>query len=203
MNQLSLLNITQKPNVEELSRYQDLENLVKTVFMDEHVSDLELKVLGDIDALLVAEFYVAQESLNKMDQNSPMYAAAKELVTHLYRCRMLIDKAHDKAKVYNDLSHFEKERLKAAEMAKSSVQKETLSLSNIGEKGMALMMGLMTPEQRIQAEQSFAKKQVRALSVAEREAIEQRVMAAIQSIRAGQTNAMQLNRILDLGRERA
>lgn len=202
MNQLSGFNITHNPNAKELSRYQDLENLVKTVFMDNHVSDLELKVLSGIDELLVVEFYVAQDCLSKMDSSSPMYAAAKELVTHLYRCRILIDKAHEKAKIYNDLSHSDKERLQAAEMAKSSVQKQTISLSNIGENGVALVMGLMSPEQRMQAEKSFAQKQVRTLSVDEREVIERRIMDAMHSIHAGKTNSAQLNRILDLGRER-
>lgn len=185
------------PRVAGLARYQDLDSLVTQFFSDGKITDAELKTLDRIDDILTDEFQVAQDYLSKMDPNAPLYDAAKELVNYLYRCRNLIDAAHDKAKVYNQLDEAEKRR-----MEERAEKKETLNLSHIGSAGIALVLGLMRPEQRLQAEESFSKRAVRVIAPAERAQIEQRLLQAMQALRTPQADVHKMNQILALGVER-
>lgn len=186
------------PRVPGLARYQDLDSLVTRFFSDGKISTEELNVLNRIDDTLTAEFRVAQDYLSQMDSNSPMYGAAKELVNYLYRCRNLIDAAHDKAKIYNELGQDEKQRMTQREQ-----QKETLDLSHIGRAGVALVLGLMRPDQRLKAEESFSRRAVREINPDERAAIEQRLVQAMQQMRTPQVDIHQMNYILGLGMERS
>ena len=75
-------------------------------------------------------------------------------------------------------------------------------MTNVGVAGTMLMLSLITPAQRMQAEESFSRKEVQKLSPEERQEIELRLVRAMQAMREGQINTAQLNQILNLGRER-
>ncbi|MBR4926836.1 MAG: hypothetical protein IKY98_00765 [Alphaproteobacteria bacterium] len=195
------------PRVRTLARYEDLDGLINKFFSDGSITDAELNALSKIDSILTTEFRVAQDYLSKMDEKSPLYRVGKDLVAYMYRCRTLIDKAHAKAKICNSIED-EEERyrvVKAAQVQeerKEQEKKEVLTLTNVGTAGVMLMLSLITPAQRMQAEQSFSQKEVQKLSPKERQEIELRLIRAMQAMREGQINTAQLNQILDLGRSR-
>lgn len=195
------------PRVRTLARYEDLDGLVNKFFSDGIITDIELSTLSKIDSILTTEFRVAQDYLAKMDEKSPLYKVGKDLVAYMYRCRTLIDKAHAKAKVCNSIED-EEERCRVVRVAQiqeerqEQERKEVLTLTNVGVAGTMLMLSLITPAQRMQAEESFSRKEVQKLSPEERQEIELRLVQAMQAMREGQINTTQLNRILNLGRER-
>lgn len=196
MDDASILRDLEDPIVPGLARYQDLDEFISKVFLDGIVSDSELQTLERIDEILDSEYMVAQDLIAKMNPKSPMYGVAREMIQHLYRCRNLIDNAADKAKIYNELGDDEKERLERRER-----EKDDLTVKVGSEAGMALLKSLMTPQQRIQAEQSFANKAVRALSAAEHEAIANRLNRVMGAMKETHLNAFQMNKMLCLGRE--
>lgn len=192
-----LIDDIKNPKVSGISKFRDLDAMVKDYFSDGIITDKELMTLDRIDALLTNEFRVAQEHIAKMDKKSPSYGAAQELLNYMYRCRNLIDAAHNKAKVYNELDDGQKKQL-----ATHQEEKTQLDLSGIGKKGVLLMLSLMTPAQRMAAERSFSTKNLHEISPAERIEIEMRIMQAIHAIRSKNTDAHYLNHILQLGHER-
>lgn len=190
-----LLHQIENPRVQGLARYQDLDAFVSKVFSDGFVSSMELTVLKQIDDVLDSEYQVAQGIISKMEPSSPMYMVAKEMLNYLYRCRNLMDAAADKAKIYNELQEAERRLMEIRER-----QKETLDLKLCSD-GLALMQDLMTPQKRMQAEQSFSAKAMRALDPAEKEAISERLFHVMQTMRETHLNAFQMNKMLCLGRE--
>lgn len=189
-----LLDEIRNPKVSVVSKFHDLDALVKEFFSDGVISGVELGTLDRMDALLTKEFRVAQEYIGKMDKKSPMYESAKYLLEYMYRCRNLIDAAHNKAKVYNELTQDQKKRVDSRH-----VKKEKLDISGIDHDGMLLMMSLMTPENRMRAQQSFSKQEEEELSGRERSEITNRIIQAINFIHDKKMNARQLNQILQLG----
>ena len=87
-----LIDDIKNPKVSGISKFRDLDAMVKDYFSDGIITDKELMTLDRIDALLTNEFRVAQEHIAKMDKKSPSYGAAQELLNYMYRCRNLIDK---------------------------------------------------------------------------------------------------------------
>lgn len=195
------------PRVITLARYEDLDGLVHKFFADGSISDKELSDLSKIDSVLTTEFRVAQDYLAKMDEKSPLYKIGKDLVAYMYRCRTLIDKAHARAKICH-ATEDEAERRKILEVSqaqeerKEQERKEVLTLTNVGTTGMMLVLSLITPAQRMKAEESFSKKEVQKLSPKERQEIELRLLQAMQAMRDDQITTARLNQILNLGRMR-
>lgn len=184
------------PKVSYAAKYQDLDALVQRFFSDGEISDMELKTLGRLDALLTREFRVAQDYIGKMDKNSPMYSAAQELLTYMYRCRNLIDTAHDKAQLYHAMSD---DKQKTIEMPKSlKDEKEVLTIRHVGMGGMFLLKGLISEQQRMEAERSFSEREVAMMSEQEREAIKLNIVRAISAIHDKQADSRRLNHILGL-----
>lgn len=195
-NDEMILGDVRNPKVSYAAKYQDLDALVQRFFADGEISALELKTLGRLDSLLTREFRVAQDYIGKMDKKSPMYAAAQELLTYMYRCRNLIDSAHDKAQVYHAVNEDKHKTKTIAEPVKE--EKELLKIRHISRAGMLLMMSLMTEKQRMAAEQSFSEKEVAKLSPKEREEIRLNVVRAIAAIHDKQADSRRLNHILGL-----
>lgn len=195
MDDARILSELENPLVPGLARYQDLDEFISRVFLDGFVSQSELNTLNRIDEILDSEYMVAQDLISKMDSKSPMYAVAREMLHHLYRCRNLIDSAADKAKVYNELEKAEQELMERRER-----QKETLDIK-VSTGGLNLINSLMTPEQRIQAERSFAMKAMKTLNPVERETIAERLTRVMGAMKETKLNAFQMNKMLCLGRE--
>lgn len=189
------------PKVSYAAKYQDLDALVQQFFADSNISDMELNTLGKLDALLMREFRIAQDYIGKMDKNSPMYAAAQELLTHMYRCRNLIDAAHDKAKVYHAIGD-DKQKTSVVLPEPVKEEKEVLTIRNVSRGGMLLMASLNTEKQRMAAEQSFSEKEVAMMTPAEREEICLKVVRAIADIHENKADSRRLNHILGLGHTR-
>jgi hypothetical protein len=183
------------------AKYQDLDALVQQFFADSNIYDMELNTLGKLDALLTREFRIAQDYIGKMDKNSPMYAAAQELLTHMYRCRNLIDAAHDKAKVYHAIGD-DKQKTSVVLPEPVKEEKEVLTIRNVSRGGMLLMASLNTEKQRMAAEQSFSEKEVAMMTPAEREEICLKVVRAIADIHENKADSRRLNHILGLGHTR-
>ena len=196
-NDEMILGDVSNPKVSYAAKYQDLDALVQRFFADGEISALELKTLGRLDSLLTREFRVAQYYIGKMDKNSPMYAAAQELLTYMYRCRNLIDAAHDKAQVHHAVNE-DKHKPAVMSVKPEKEEKKTLPIRHISRAGMLLMMSLMTEKQRMAAEQSFSEKEVAKLSPKEREEIRLNVVRAIAAIHDKQGDARRLNHILGL-----
>ncbi len=195
-NDEMILGDVRNPKVSYAAKYQDLDALVQRFFADGEISALELKTLGRLDSLLTREFRVAQDYIGKMDKKSPMYAAAQELLTYMYRCRNLIDVAHDKAQVHHAVNEDKHKTKTISEPVKE--EKEPLKIRHISRAGTLLMMSLMTEKQRMAAEQSFSEKEVAKLSPKEREEIRLNVVRAIAAIHDKQGDARRLNHILGL-----
>lgn len=196
MDDARIINELENPLVPGLARYQDLDEFISKVFIDGFVSGDELKSLERIDEILDSEYMVAQNLISKMDPKSPMYAVAKDMIHYLYRCRNLIDNAADRAKIYNEMTEEEKELMERRER-----QKESLDIKVATAAGLDLIQSLMTPSQRIQAEQSFAAKAMKALSPAEHEAIAERLTRVMGAMRETKLNVFQMNKMLCLGRD--
>ena len=196
-NDETIIDDVRNPKVSYVAKYQDLDELVQRFFADGDISDMELHILGRLDVLLTRQFQVAQNYVSKMDKNSPMYAAAQELLTHMYRCRNLIDVAHSKARVYHAMDDDKK---KSDDFSKKTVkeEKKVLSIRNVGRAGTLLMMSLMTKQQRMAAEQSFSEKEVAMLSPKERDEIQLNIVRAITEIHDKKADARCLNHILGL-----
>lgn len=196
-NDEMMIDEVRDPKVSYVAKYQDLDEMVQRFFSDGEISDMELKTLDRLDSLLTRQFRVAQDYIGKMDKNSPMYAAAQELLTHMYRCRNLIDGAHDKARVYHAMG----DESKGAVATSHTLEKEdekVLSIRNISRAGTFLMMSLMTPQQRMAAEYSFSEKEVALMSPKEREELQLNVVRAITAIHDKQADSRRLNHILGL-----
>lgn len=197
INDEIIIDEVRNPNVSYAAKYQDLDELVQRFFADGDISDMELHTLGRLDSLLTRQFQVAQDYVGKMDKNSPMYAAAQELLTHMYRCRNLIDAAHDKAHLYQAMDVAQK-KFVASSQASKKEEDDVLSIRNISRSGALLMMSLMTKRQRMAAEQSFSEKEVALMSPKEREEFQLNVVRAITEIHDKQADSRRLNHILGL-----
>lgn len=193
----AIIDDVRNPNVSYAAKYQDLDALVQQFFADGDISASELKTLGRLDSLLTREFRVAQDYIGKMDKKSPLYAAAQELLTYMYRCRNLIDSAHDKAQVYHAINE-DKQKTAVMSAEPEKEEKKTLPIRNVSRAGAFLVMSLMTEKQRIAAEQSFSEKEVAVLSPQEREAIQLNIVRAISAIHDKQADSRRLNHILGL-----
>lgn len=194
-NKLRKIETRRVPHV---ARYQDLDALVHRFFSDGQITDTELNILGRLDNILTTEFRVAQEHFVTMDKSSPLYAKAQDLINYLYRCRNLIDAAHDKAKVYNALSEQEKKRFTERPIKS---EPDVLNLTHIGTAGVALVKGLLTPMQRAAAQDSFDKRQIQPITPTERQQIEMRLDKALMAMNDKTPDSTRLNRLLGL-RER-
>ena len=188
------------PKVSYVAKYQDLDEMVQRFFADGEISDMELHTLGRLDSLLTRQFRVAQDYIGKMDKSSPMYAAAQELLTHMYRCRNLIDAAHDKARVYHAVGDDKQKVVEPTKTVKTeeTEEKDVLTIRNVSRAGTFLLMSLMTPKQRIEAERSFSEKEVALMSPKEREELQLNVVRAIAAIHDKQADSRRLNHILGL-----
>ena len=195
-----MIDEVRNPKVSYAAKYQDLDEMVQRFFADGEISALELKTLDRLDSLLTRQFRVAQDYIGKMDKSSPMYAAAQELLTHMYRCRNLIDAAHDKARVYHAVGD---DKQKVVEPTKTveteeTEEKDVLTIRNVSRAGTFLLMSLMTPKQRIEAERSFSEKEVALMSPKEREELQLNVVRAMTAIHDKQADSRRLNHILGL-----
>lgn len=195
-----MIDEVRNPKVSYAAKYQDLDEMVQRFFADGEISAMELKTLDRLDSLLTRQFRVAQDYIGKMDKSSPMYAAAQELLTHMYRCRNLIDSAHNKAKVYHAMDD---DKQKVVEPTKTveteeTEEKDVLTIRNVSRAGTFLLMSLMTPKQRIEAERSFSEKEVALMSPKEREELQLNVVRAIAAIHDKQADSRRLNHILGL-----
>ena len=196
-----IIDDIRNPNVSYAAKYQDLDELVQRFFADGDISEFELKTLDRLDSLLTRQFQVAQDYIGKMDKSSPMYMAAQELLTHMYRCRNLIDSAHDKARVCHAMNDDKQKTVKISH-APVKEEKEVLTIRNVSRAGTFLLMSLMTPKQRIDAERSFNEKEVALMSSKEREELQLNVVRAITAIHDKQVDSRYLNHILCLERTR-
>ncbi|MBR5129821.1 MAG: hypothetical protein IKV03_01160 [Alphaproteobacteria bacterium] len=190
-----ILGEMKNPKVSYAAKYQDLDALVHRFFEDGQISLPELNTLNRLDTLLTRQFQVAQDYVSKMDKNSPLYAAAQDLLLHMYRCRNLIDSAHDKAQLYYHEKKQEKNNVAPKPIKE---EPEVLTIRNVGKSGMFLMMSLMDEKQRINAERSFSEKEVKAMSPKERADIEENIVRAITAIHDKQVDSRRLNHILGL-----
>ncbi len=194
-NMKEVLKKIETPRVPHVARYHDLDALVNRFFSDGNISDLELAVLGKLDRILTAEFRVAYDYFSQMDKSSPLYGKASELIDYLYRCRNLIDAAHDKAKVYNALSETEKKRL-VVRSRKS--EPEVLDLSQLSKGGILLVKGLLSVKNRVAAQQSFERQEDLPITPKERQAIQIRLDRALEAMSGQTTDTKKMNRILGL-----
>ena len=196
-----IIDDIRNPNVSYAAKYQDLDELVQRFFADGDISEFELKTLDRLDSLLTRQFQVAQDYIGKMDKSSPMYIAAQELLTPMYRCRNLIDSAHDKARVCHAMNDDKQKTVKISHVPVKE-EKEVLTIRNVSRAGTFLLMSLMTPKQRIDAERSFNEKEVALMSSKEREELQLNVVRAITAIHDKQVDSRYLNHILGLERTR-
>lgn len=89
-----------RTNFEKIWGYRDLKAWVDGFYQDGKIEAKELADMKMARSDILLDYQIAQDLIAKMDAHSPQYAAAKQLMTHLYNCYLLIDNAADKGAIF-------------------------------------------------------------------------------------------------------
>jgi len=180
---------------EKIWGYRDLKTWIDGFYQDGKIESKELSDMKMARGDILLDYQIAQDLIAKMDENSPQYAAAKQLMTHLYNCYLLIDNAVDKGAIFNSLNDEQKVRRDAR-----SRNKEKLDLNLDNALELELMNSLKSKNARISAEQVFHHLAMKEINPVRKAQLQARVVEAIQYMQQEQKNALQLNRVLGLQR---
>lgn len=182
-----------------LSRYRDLLNFLKNVFVDGIVTKEELSVVENVERDVLLEYQLAADICSKLPENSERKRAAERLLSHLYRCFIVVSFAKDRAKLQhsNQSSRSRQERIiRPLELDK------TLKIKPTGAQRI-LLEGLGTERQRIEADLPRIRRELAKLTPEERVEYEGMVNAALdhlERINLENLNVNEMNRLLGLER---
>lgn len=184
-----------RTNFEKIWGYRDLKAWVDGFYQDGKIEAKELADMKMARSDILLDYQIAQDLIAKMDAHSPQYAAAKQLMTHLYNCYLLIDNAADKGAIFNSLSDEQKVRREARPR-----NKETLDLNLDNALELELMNALKSKNARMSAEEVFHHLAMKEINPARKAQLQARVVEAIQYMQQEQKNVLQLNKVLGLQR---
>lgn len=181
----------------ETTRYNTLIEFIKGIYADHIVTPAEQQHMETMCDDILYEYQMAANMRSTLAQDDPLKQTLDELTAHLQRCYFLLDFARDKGRVYNTMTSMEKNRA-AARMQ----TKETLEISNLSLKEMALMLSLTNPKERQEVLMNEAAKAAEKLPPDKRQALESFVHQTLEAMRRSQINEAQMNRLLGFDRER-
>ncbi|MBQ8250950.1 MAG: hypothetical protein IJY92_03445 [Alphaproteobacteria bacterium] len=182
-----------------LSRYRDLIGFLKNVFRDGVVTDEELRVVSVVERDILLEYELAAVICSSIPASSPRKKAAERLLSHIYRCFIVMSFAKERAKIQNA-----NQRRKAPKQ-ESVRSKDTDRVLSVKASFLQreLLKDLSTEMQRIEAELPRIRKDLAKLPADERVLYEGRVNAALdylEQINLENLNALEVNRLLGLER---
>lgn len=184
-----------RTNFEKIWGYQDLKTWIEGFYQDGKIDAKELSHMKMARSDILLDYQIAQDLIAKMDSNSPQYMAAKQLMTHLYNCYLLIDNAADKGAIYNSLNNEQKMRRESRPR-----HKEVLDLKLGNGLEFDLLNSLKTKNARISAEEAFYHLAMKEINPERKAQLQMRVVEAIKYMQQEQKNALQLNKVLGLQR---
>ncbi len=185
-----------------LSRYRDLIIFVKGAFSDNQISDIELAQIETVEKDILLEYQVAAEVFSKMPYNTPHYNAAQKLLTHLHRCNVFMQFAHDQARLKRSTGNG-KQPIPPEELHQESVALTGKKVINLTATmaGVNLLKELDTPKKRIDAELPQIRRNLAKLSPEERAEVEGKINAILEQMKDKQLEQLsvhEMNRLIGL-----
>lgn len=180
-----------------LSRYRDLINFLKNVFKDGYITDEELRVVSVVERDILLEYELAADICSKIPEGTPRRKAAERLLSHIYRCFIVMSFAKERAKIQNAT---QRKRAHKQETVRLKENDRILSIKATS-KQHDLLNDLSTERKRIDAELPRIRRDLARLPADERVLYEGRVNAALdylEQINLENLNAIEVNRLLGL-----
>ena len=182
-----------------LSRYRDLISFLKNVFKDGIVTDAELRVVSMVERDILLEYELAAVICSSIPTSSPRRIAAERLLSHIYRCFVVMSFAKERAKIQNANQRMRAHKQETVR-TKDSDRVLTVKASALQ---IELLQGLASEMQRIEAELPRIRRDLAKLPADERVLYEGRVNAALdylEQINFENLNVLEVNRLLGLER---
>ncbi len=182
-----------------LSRYRDLIGFLQNVFRDGLVTDEELRVVTQVERDILLEYELAADICSKIPNSSPRKTAAERLLSHIYRCFVVMSFAKERAKIQNT-----NQRKRAYRQTPvRSVDDNRILMIKTNKEQSVLLKGLETDLQRIEVQLPRIRRDLAKLTPEERVYYEGRINATLdylEQINMENLNAIEMNRILGLER---
>ncbi|MBR6729796.1 MAG: hypothetical protein IKL90_00430 [Alphaproteobacteria bacterium] len=182
-----------------LSRYRDLINFLKNVFSDGIVTKEELDIVTKVERDILLEYELAADICAKLSDDSERKTAAERLLTHLYRCFVVVSFAKDRARLQhaNQSSRSKEERvIRPPEINKKLFVKPTVAQR-------ILLEGLGDERARIEADLPRIRRDLAKLTPEERIEYEGMINAALdhlERVNLENLNVQEMNRLLGFER---
>lgn len=182
-----------------LSRYRDLINFLKNVFVDGIVTTEELNIVTQVERDILLEYELAADICSKIPPESDRKAAAERLLSHLYRCFVVVSFAKDRAR----LQHAnQSDRSQNDRVIRPAVVDKTLKVKPTAAQRI-LLEGLGDERSRIEADLPRIRRDLSKLTPEERVEYEGMINAALdhlERVNSENLNAQEMNRLLGLER---
>lgn len=182
-----------------LSRYRDLISFLQNVFRDGLITDEELRVVTQVERDILLEYELAADIYSKIPNSSPRKTAAERLLSHIYRCFVVMSFAKERAKIQNT-----NQRKRAYRQTPvRSVDDNRILMIKANQEQSVLLKGLETDLQRIEVQLPRIRRDLAKLTPEERVYYEGCINAALdylEQINMENLNAIEMNRILGLER---
>ncbi len=182
-----------------LSRYRDLLGFLKNVFSDGIVTTEELDIVTKVERDILLEYELAADICSKIPADSDRKEAAERLLSHLYRCFVVVSFAKDRARLQhlNQSSRSKEDRvIRPQEVNKKLAVKPTVAQR-------ILLEGLGNERSRIEADLPRIRRDLSKLTPEERIEYEGMINAALdhlERVNLENLNAQEMNRLLGLER---
>lgn len=179
-----------------LSRYRDLISFLQNVFKDNLITNEELRVVTQVERDILLEYELAADICSKLPSFSPRKTAAERLLSHIYRCYIVMNFAKERAKMQN-LTQNETPH----NQIKIKNPKDKILTLKVNPIQAELLSEVETQRQRIVADLPRIKKDLEKLPTDEKNKYEQKINAALdylEQVNAGNLNVIDVNRLLGL-----
>lgn len=180
-----------------LSRYRDLINFLKNVFVDGIVTKEELDIVTKVERDILLEYQLAADIYSKIPDGSERKTAADRLLTHLYRCFVVVSFAKDRAR----LQHVtQTERTKDERVIRPLEKNKRLHLKTTAAQRI-LLEGLGDERSRIAADLPRIRRDLAKLTAEERIEYEGMINAALdhlERVNLENLNVREMNKLLGL-----
>ncbi len=195
----TIINHLSEPRQASITNYEVLRSEIRDIFKDGIVDNAEMDTMKQMDIDMREEYQVAQALVAELENQtppSPLLETAKKLVDHLRKCRTFIEDAKLIGSELNKMTDADKKQ----EISRRQ-NKEILELDVTGVE-LDLVKSLSSLRMRNDVSRETALKAVSRMDPLRVESLKQVLYAAMHALQREDLTASQVNKLLNLGRER-
>lgn len=195
----TIINHLSEPRQASITNYEVLRSEIRDIFKDGVVDNAEMDTMKQMDIDMREEYQVAQALVAELENQTPpssLLETAKKLVDHLRKCRTFIEDAKLIGSELNKMTDADKKQ----EISRRQ-NKEILELDVTGVE-LDLVKSLSSLRMRNDVSRETALKAVSRMDPLRVENLKQVLYAAMHALQREDLTASQVNKLLNLGRER-